>query len=282
LAVLIITLHFNGVQQRLNVPTYPKLRTPRVCALFAASYLLAAGYASGQASLSPTVVGAADLESSSSEQPKLVLFEEIEVTQARPDTPNRPTRESRATTSEPTFTLIGTSRIGNNLSAIVRHQNGENIRVSTGSSGVASITGYEEYSIFDVGAGNLSVRYPSNVPCIAHKDKGVSCLSLPNTAQLKLVNAEALARVESAPSLPTDMSSGLVDGATGVSPEGVVNPFEKIRAARAFGGNPAEISSGDGRDGRNGRFTPRRISPEDVPSGMRVVSTPFGDRLVEQ
>ena len=266
------------------MPTYPKLRTLRVCALFAASYLLAAGYAYGQASLSPTVVGAADLESSSSEQPKLVLFEEIEVTQARPDTPNRPTRESRATTSEPTFTLIGTSRIANKLSAIVRHQNGENIRVSTGSSGVALITGYEEYSIFDVGAGNLSVRYPSNVPCIAHKDKGVSCLSLPNTAQLKLVNAEALARVDPAPSiaLSTDMSSDQVDGATGVSPEGIANPFEKIRTARAFGGNPAEISSGDGRDGRNGRFTPRRIPPEDVPPNMRVVSTPFGDRLVEQ
>ena len=28
-------------------------------------------------------------------------------------------------------------------------------------------------------------------------------------------------------------------------------------------------------------FVPRRISPEEVPPGMRVVSTPFGDRLVE-
>jgi hypothetical protein len=212
------------------------------------------------------------------------LFESIEVTESRPNTPNQPTRESRATSSEPVFTLIGTSRIGNNLSAIVRHQNGENIRVSTGSGGVAPITGYEEYSIFNVGAGNLSVRYPSNVPCIAHKDKGVSCLSSPNTAQLQLVNAEALARVEPAPSiaLSADGSSGLVDGANGVSLEGTANPFEALRAARAAGGNPAEISPGGGRDGRNGRFTPRRISPEDVPQGMRVVSTPFGDRLVEQ
>ena len=30
------------------------------------------------------------------------------------------------------------------------------------------------------------------------------------------------------------------------------------------------------------RFQPRRIPPEDVPPGYRVVSTPFGDRLVEQ
>jgi hypothetical protein len=269
--------YFNDVQQRLNVPTYSKQRTLRFCALCAASYLLAAGYASGQASLSPTVVGAADVESSSSEQAELVLFEEIEVTQAQPNKPNRPTRESRATTSEPIFTLIGTSRIGNHLSAIVRHQDGENIRVSTGSGGVAAITGYEEYSIFDVGAGNLSVRYPSNVPCIVHKEKGVSCLSSPNTAQLQLVNAEALARVEPAPSIGLS-----ADEATGVGPEGTANPFEALRAARAAGGNPAEFSPGGGRDGRNDQFTPRRIAPEDVPQGMRVVSTPFGDRLVEQ
>jgi hypothetical protein len=214
----------------------------------------------------------------------LTLFEGIEVSESRPDAPNRPARESRATSSEPEFTLIGTSRIDSKLSAIVRHQNGENIRVSTGSGGVAPITGYEEYSIFDIGAGNLSVRYPSNVPCIAHKDKGVSCLSSSNTAQLQLVNAEALARVEPAPSIPlsADGSSGLVNGVTGVSPEGTANPFEALRAARAAGGNPAEFSPGDGRDGRNGQFTPRRIAPEDVPAGMRVVSTPFGDRLVEQ
>jgi hypothetical protein len=277
--------HINGVQQRLNVPSFPKQRTFPFCVLFAASYLLAAGYASGQASLSPTVVGAADAESSSSEQPELVLFEEIEVTaQARPNTPNRPSRESRATTSEPVFTLVGTSRIGDSRSAILRHQNGESIRVATEAGGTATIDGYEEYSIYDVGAGELSVRYPPNIPCIAHKDKGVSCLSSPNTAQLQLVNAEALARVEPVPgiALSADGSSGQVDGAAGVSAEGTANPFEALRAARAAGGNPAEISPGGGRDGRNGRFTPRRISPEDVPLGMRVVSTPFGDRLVEQ
>ena len=35
-------------------------------------------------------------------------------------------------------------------------------------------------------------------------------------------------------------------------------------------------------EGDTSAFTPRRINPEDVPPGMRVVSTPFGDRLVEE
>lgn len=208
------------------------------------------------------------------------LFEDIEVSESRPVAPNRPTRESRATNSEPIFTLVGTSRIGGQRSAILRHQNGESIRVSAGVGGTSSIEGYEEYSVYDVGAGKLSVRYPSNIPCVGHKDKGVSCSSTPNTALLELVNAEAIARaepisdvVEEANRNPELIEGGLASGA---------NPFEALRAARAAGGNPDQNNAADPRGGRNGRFTPRRIAAEDVPPGMRVVTTPFGDRLVEQ
>ena len=58
-------------------------------------------------------------------------------------------------------------------------------------------------------------------------------------------------------------------------PVDIFNPFEALRAQQ----NNVSVSN---RDGGNERFTPRRILPEDVPPGMRVVSTPFGDRLVEQ
>ena len=47
------------------------------------------------------------------------------------------------------------------------------------------------------------------------------------------------------------------------------NPFEALRN-RAQNGEP--------QSERPGRFQPRRIDPADVPPGMRVVSTPFGDR----
>ena len=50
-----------------------------------------------------------------------------------------------------------------------------------------------------------------------------------------------------------------------------INPFEELLQRAS---NPdSEISTSS--------FEPRRIDPEDIPSGMRVVSTPFGDRLVE-
>ena len=54
--------------------------------------------------------------------------------------------------------------------------------------------------------------------------------------------------------------------------EAPINPFEEIaRRSRDPESDTTE----------NQQFRPRRINPEDVPPGMRVVSTPFGDRLVE-
>ena len=216
-----------------------------------------------------------------SRQGALTLFENIEVNESRPTTPDQPSRESRATTLEPVFTLVGTSRIGDRRSAILRHQNGENIRVLTGLKSTTRIAGYEEYLVLEVGAGKLSVRYPKDVPCAEHKDKGVSCSTTPNTALLELVNAEALARTE-----PISNAAGSSDSKPELAGSGTAgatsNPFEALRAARAAGLNTNQNSANENGDVSNGRFTPRRIAPEDVPSGMRVVSTPFGDRLVEE
>jgi hypothetical protein len=210
-------------------------------------------------------------------QGELSLFENIEVAESPSNTPNRPNRESRATMSEPIFTLVGTSRIGDRRSAILRHQSGEIVRVSTELESTTQIAGYESFSAFEVGAGTLSVLYPSNILCVEHKPKGVSCSNASNTALLELVNAQALAR--------TEPISNAVGGSLNSNPEtsgsgaAVGNPFEALRTGRAADSNPDRDSAGDAR---SGRFTPRRINPADVPSGMRVVSTPFGDRLVEQ
>ncbi|MFK7865694.1 MAG: hypothetical protein AB8B95_15870 [Pseudohongiellaceae bacterium] len=210
--------------------------------------------------------------------PVLNLFEAVEVNEPRASSPtSRPTRESRATSSEPLFTLIGTSRIGSRMSALLRHQNGENIRLAVSSGNATPITGYEEYSVFDVGSGKLSVRYPSNIPCVDHKEKGVSCGGSGNTAQLQLVNAEAIVRAEPKPQEP---SPAIIEAGQAGSDSGAAtsnpNPFEALRQARAEG------RGGAGQSSENNRFTPRRIAPEDVPPGMRIVSTPFGDRLVEE
>lgn len=53
------------------------------------------------------------------------------------------------------------------------------------------------------------------------------------------------------------------------------NPFAALRAVRE-----ANAAADSPPDPNSVRIQLRRIAPEDVPDGMRVVSTPFGDRLV--
>ena len=74
----------------------------------------------------------------------------------------------------------------------------------------------------------------------------------------------------------TDANDSIVENAADVNAE-PTNPFEALRNAQ----NSRVSGAGDENPAR-GRFTPRRIDPADVPEGMRVIATPFGDRLVEQ
>lgn len=227
------------------------------------------------------VVNAQNTEFNSAGQTAFTLFEGIESNELRQDSPSsRPTRESRVTAAEPEFTLVGTSRIGDNYSAILKHRSGDNVVVRTAPGSTTPVTGYTSFLISDVGAGNVSLRYPADIPCEDHQEQGVSCTNTANTARLELVNGEALA---------VQRGVNTVDGA-GAQAEGAVveassdngepvNPFEAIRAARAAGLSPADAAAAANGAGR---FTPRRIRDEDVPPGMRKVSTPFGDRLVEE
>ena len=196
-------------------------------------------------------------------QQDLTLFEPVEVSAENTSrSPARPNRESRETTSAPPFTLMGTSRLGDNYSAMVKPRGGETIIVRVGANGNTPIPDYSGYSIVDVAAGNISIRYPDNSPCIRFSAQGVSCNDAANIARLTLPTSAPLPYVNP----PDELIESVED-----QPE---NPFETLRNGAA--------AQDEERAGNAARFTPRRINPEDVPEGMRVISTPFGDRLVAQ
>lgn len=109
------------------------------------------------------------------------LFEAVETTASnRSNSPARRNRESRATVAEPEFTLVGVTRIGDKYSAIVRHKSGEALIVRADPAGNTRIPDYEDYSIVNVGAGSISIRYPGNNPCVEFSDLGVSCSGAAN------------------------------------------------------------------------------------------------------
>ena len=199
------------------------------------------------------------------------LFEGVEVAGGGASGTNRTPRGPRDTVVGPEFTLIGTSRIGDSFSAILRHRSGESILVRSQGGTSAAIEDHPGYSVLSVGSGKLSLRYPASIPCAEDVGQGVSCNAGLNIAELVLGKSSPLSRI--VPSTSVELQGSPTEPPTAQS----INPFEAITAAQADDNDSAQVDGG-----RGDRFVPKRISPEDVPSGMRVVATPFGDRLVEQ
>ena len=201
------------------------------------------------------------------------LFEPIETTDAPEQARIRQERGSTIMTTEPEFTVEGTSRIGDKLSVMLNHRSGEKIVIAINPQGDTPIPDYEEYSILNSGAGRVSIQYPGSSPCMEYQDRGVRCSEAANVASLELVTGKAIQSTEPVLS----QSAAQADAGTEIT--GVANnPFEMMRARQAEQAGQDIPALQEGRVD----FTPRRIDPNDVPPGMRVVSTPFGDRLVEQ
>jgi len=204
---------------------------------------------------------------------QLNLFEEIETNNnSSRDARNRTASGSRAGAASPEFTLIGTSRIGGKYSVIIQHRGGDTLMVKASLNSTTQIPGYSGYSILDVSSGSISIRYPENISCVEFRDQGVSCDGAMNIAALSLANGEPLPGQE----VETSQAAGRSNETA--ADELPTNPFEALLSRE----NNVPVSNRDGNFDRSERFTPRRIDPEDVPPGMNVVSTPFGDRLVEQ
>ena len=145
--------------------------------------------------------------------------------------------------TEAVFTLIGTSKIG---STIFVSMSGEKVRVEY--SGVAAqIPGYQGFFVSDVRGRSVSIGQPDDVPCVAYEDKGIECDYEQNISRLRLTTAASVLHNSEKGSPNAEESS---------IGEPQANPFDILRRA----------ASSDN-------------APE--PSGMRIVSTPFGDRLVE-
>ena len=171
----------------------------------------------------------------------------------RPDTP----------ANKAEFSLIGTSRIGSRISVMLRHVSGEKVRVPNERSRMR-IPGYEQFAVIGSDGSSVLIQYPQSVGCLAFPAQGVSCDATRNVATVSLsvskTNKQSFDLTESE------------QPKSGEEPEknAPINPFESLRSRPQSSEQPS------------GRFQPRRINPNDVPRGMRVVSTPFGDRLVEE
>ena len=206
----------------------------------------------------------------------LDLFEDVE--QTSPASNRRASSSNNSATaslSEPEFVLVGTSRIGDRQRVVLTHRSGETVSVPVAGNGQAAIPGHEQFRIVTNEGGRVAIQYPAGSTCVAASARGVSCDDNATIAWLALrpapvpeqyvvdLNADANADAAAdADVLARDAADALER-----NPD---NPFAR-RRAEALGQDVPPAP----------RFRPRRIDPTEIPAGMRVVSTPFGDRLVE-
>lgn len=196
------------------------------------------------------------------------LFEPLDSGQTGRSSPmdSRRSRDIPRETSTvaPVFLLVGLAKIGGDISINLRHMSGEDVRVKYAGLPV-SIPSFEGFSVLGASGRTVSIRHPDNAPCLSFSNKGVECDTELNTSLLQLA-------IESTNMpLPTIDRDDVELSTTQSTP---VNPFDVVRRSAASGGSATETDN-------SRQFRPRRIDPADVPPGMRVVSTPFGDRLVE-
>ena len=201
----------------------------------------------------------------------LTLFEDVEA--PRGDSGSREGMRNSAgdIIAEPNFTLVGIARFGSHYSALINNGNQLNIRIDKTSRSMIPVPGYPGYQVVEVSSRQVSIRYPSERTCVTSKDKGISC-SETNVATLRLTSAEPIKSVISNANQNTTEVALQVDQ-EGLEQNTSRNPFAALLEGAANSESSAEDTNS---------FTPRRINSEDVPPGMRVVSTPFGDRLVEE
>jgi hypothetical protein len=178
--------------------------------------------------------------------------------------------------SAPAFTLVGTSRIGGRQTATLLSSTGQLVKVDLNAEGDQPIEGFPGYRLVRVGSREAAISLPEGMPCLGSRSQGVSC-GADGLVALTLTNAAPVPVAE--PPVQAD-GQPVVSEVTETGDVPPDNPF--AAALRAAAQN--ERAAGDGQRGpfNAERFQPRRIAPEDVPPGMRVVRTPFGDRLVEQ
>ena len=197
----------------------------------------------------------------------LQLFEETDVndTAQRENRPGLARRDNEGNlVTGPEFTLVGTSRIGASYIVVLEDRENEIISTTLSEGSTAVITDYPEFTIVGISAGVVSVEYPSGLDCIEYNSQGVTCSS-PRTARLSLTNAAPLA-------IQNRTTNSLNLNESNATEDIMSNPFEALLERAADPGAETPVGS----------FEPVRINPSDVPPGMRVVSTPFGDRLVEE
>jgi len=167
------------------------------------------------------------------------------------------------------FVLQGTARIGNKWMAVLQAPDGKPIIQEWKNNEKTPLKEYPEYAVVKVEARKVVLAYPENSLCRASNvQKGIQCQENGKTAALKLQWRDAI-------NPPPEPVQPQVQPPIPMPPQPIVEQQQL---------SPEEIQRREEerkkREELYKNFKRQVIKDEDVPPGMRVIRTPFGDRLV--
>lgn len=177
----------------------------------------------------------------------------------------KPTKPKPPPPPQTDFGLQGTSQLGDRFRAVLITPKNQ-VRKINWRAGSQPVDLGGGFRLLEIKARQAVIQYPPNSPCREDRwHKGVDCRPDGKTAVLRLVLGKVTPDTSVAP--PVVVHPAAVQGARGVSDADVAaQQAARERAQKVF-------QQAAQRAGNN-------IQPNEVPPGMRVVKTPFGDRLV--
>jgi hypothetical protein len=167
------------------------------------------------------------------------------------------------------FILRGTSLIGKQRSVVLKGPDNKEFIQKLETDQRTPITGYPDYYLLSVNAREIQLEYPTDAPCRTdNPQQGIKCNKENNGKTVVL----SLQRQQALPPKPVPKKPSTSQTAAGKRSKRPATTLEEIKARRE--------AARKKREELYKNFKRRVIKDEDVPPGMRVVRTPFGDRLV--
>ncbi len=216
---------------------------------------------------------------------ELSLFDDGGKNAGRQSKPGSSKQSARRTNAKPDFILRSTSRFGSTYKALLQAKNGDEVPIVWRQGSSVAIDGYRAYKVLNIGSKTVSIRLPEGKTCEEDEANGVKCTLENTVATLYLANAKPIAAKAKAMSL-ADANSNSTNNRDGnkSQKEQEFNPFANAiikQQPKLSAERKAILAANRKKNAEAFRdFKIKKISEDEVPEGMRVVVTPFGDRLV--
>ena len=195
---------------------------------------------------------------------------------------------------QPAFTLRGTSRFGDRYTTTLINRSGEPIKVEWREGDNTPVPGFDGFNVVAISSKSVSLAHPASDACIASDESGVSCTA-DNIAVLSIATGMPLAANGTPPGFAQGQNQQGFDNGNGMGGDPAlqnaqgqqvfINPFSgeaEVVNQLPSEAQAARVERQQRRAERLNQFEAVRIDPADVPPGMRLVRTPFGDRLVPE